>query len=61
MGVRKRLLVFLELCEGGWMDKLRLQSDRTDDISRVLDAGWWQNVNQTFVMTRLIDGLRQLH
>ncbi|XP_022088824.1 serrate RNA effector molecule homolog B-like isoform X2 [Acanthaster planci] len=36
--VRRRLLVFLELYEEGWMDKLRLQSDRTDDISRLLDA-----------------------
>ena len=37
--VKKRLLVFLELYEENWLDKVRLQQDKTDQISRVLDAG----------------------
>ena len=37
--VKKRLLVFLELYEENWLDKVRLQQDKTDEISRVLDAG----------------------
>ncbi|XP_038051864.1 serrate RNA effector molecule homolog isoform X2 [Patiria miniata] len=36
--VRRRLLVFLELNEGDWMDKMKLQSDRNDEVSRILDA-----------------------